>query len=82
MTIDTKSAFTIVKKNFPKAKIQRYIEYEDLYIFQLLTGLPFEEGLDPFYSVDKTTGEFKDYSIFDDATGDVITLLQNTEILR
>jgi len=37
--------------------------YGNLYIFQINGPDPAEGNLDPFFSVDKTTGEFSDFSI-------------------
>lgn len=41
-------------------------DYKEKYIFVIFTDDPDEGIFDPFYSVDKETGEFSDYSIFED----------------
>lgn len=68
-------ATRIVKKTFPKGKIQSSIEYENLYIFQVFLPLPGEEEMDPFFSVNKETGAIKDFSILTDGDTTEITRL-------
>ncbi len=62
-------ATDVVKKTFPEGKITSNIEYKNLYIFQVFNPFPGEEGMDPFFSVNKETGEFRDFSIITD--GDI-----------
>jgi hypothetical protein len=64
--LDITEATKIISKSIPNAKIQAVVEYGDLYLFQVFTDLPFEEELDPFFSVNKETGEFRDFSILTD----------------
>lgn len=49
----------------PGSKFMRSTTYGDLYIFQINGPDPAEGDLDPFFSVDKTTGKFSDFSIAD-----------------
>lgn len=49
----------------PGSKFMRSATYGDLYIFQINGPDPAEGDLDPFFSVDKTTGKFSDFSIAD-----------------
>jgi hypothetical protein len=64
----------IVKKAFPKGKINSSIEYKNFYIFQVFNPFPGEEGMDPFFSVNKKTGEFRDFSIITD--GDITEITE------
>lgn len=66
-------AIDIIKKNIPDGKIQLAIEYNGLYVFQVFTDDEFEGQMDPFYSVNKETGEFSDFSIITD--GDISELM-------
>lgn len=62
----------IANKNFPNGKIKKSAEYNGLYLFIIFSDLPEEEEMDPFYSVNKLTGEFKEFSIFSDDNIDYI----------
>jgi hypothetical protein len=55
-----------IKKVFPDAKIGANIDYRGLYIFQVFLDLPEEAGFDPFFSVNKQTGEVRDFSVITD----------------
>lgn len=60
-------ATQIVKKAIPKGRIEAVVSYRDLYLFQVFEDDDPEEGdQDPFYSVNKNTKEFRDFSIFRD----------------
>jgi hypothetical protein len=59
-------ATSIVRENLPDGEIKKYIEYRNLYIFQVLGSDPDEGLFDPFFSVNKDNGEFRDYSILTD----------------
>lgn len=64
--LSVEQATMIVEKALPNGQIQAVVEYNDLYLFQVFTDRPFEEEFDPFYSVDKNTGAFSDFSIITD----------------
>lgn len=68
-------AIKIVKKNTPQGNIQAAIIYEDVYVFQVFTDDEFEGQMDPFYSVNIKTGEFRDFSIITD--GDTSKLVNS-----
>jgi hypothetical protein len=73
--LSVQEAQKIVQKQLPDGKIQASISYGDLYIFQVFTEDPFEEEDDPFFSVHKRTGEFKDFSVLTDGnTAEIISL--------
>lgn len=54
------------------------VNYNELYLFRVIeTSDPIEGGWDPFFSVDKETGEVRDFSIITDGNqGDIIKLFQ------
>ncbi len=68
-------ATDVVKKTFPEGKITSNIEYKNLYIFQVFNPFPGEEGMDPFFSVNKQTGEIRDFSIITDGDTRELTKL-------
>lgn len=47
----------------PGSKFVKAVTYRNFFIFQINGPDPLEGNLDPFFSVDKTTGEFSDFSI-------------------
>jgi hypothetical protein len=47
----------------PGSKFIKSATYGNLFIFQINGPDPAEGNLDPFFSVDKTTGKFSDFSI-------------------
>lgn len=47
----------------PGSKFVKSVTYGDLFIFQINGPDPLEGDLDPFFSVDKTTGKFSDFSL-------------------
>ena len=59
----------IVQKSFPNGQIQKVAEYRNLYLFQIFTVDPEEGQYDLFYSVDKVSGDFSEFSVLTD--GDI-----------
>lgn len=49
----------------PGSKFIKSATYRNFFIFHINGPDPAEGNLDPFFSVDKTTGEFRDFSIVD-----------------
>lgn len=47
----------------PGSKFMKSATYGNFFIFQINGPDPLEGDLDPFFSVDKTTGKFSDFSI-------------------
>lgn len=45
----------------------RPADYENLWLFKIDLGLYGEEGMDPFVSVNKETGELAEFSVVTDA---------------
>ena len=74
LTNDQASA--IVNKQIPNGKIQGFVVYNGMYIFQVFTDDPFEGTFDPFYSVDQNTGEFKEFSVLNGDGSNVISLFK------
>lgn len=67
--LDKDQATTVVQNALPKGRIQACVEYKDLYLFQVFGDeeeAPGESEMDPFFSVNKGTGEFKEFSIITD----------------
>jgi hypothetical protein len=63
MSLDLKSASEIVQKNLPGSKIFKAVDHGNLFLFLVESDDPDESGFDPFFSVNKTTGDFSDFSI-------------------
>lgn len=81
MPINLNQAIQIVKKEYSDGKIQRYIDYNGKFIFQIFNEDPLEGQMDPFYSVDQNTGEFSDFSIITDGdTETIASLFQQASI--
>lgn len=71
--LNLEQAVKVIRKVLPKGKIQKAISYRGLYIFQVFRDEIGEEELDPFYSVNKKTGEFNEFSIITD--GDITEIV-------
>jgi hypothetical protein len=59
-------AVRIVTDAFPGARIEKPIEYQGVYLFQVFTDDLLEGGQDPFFSVNMQTGELRDFSVITD----------------
>lgn len=53
----------------PGSKFIKSAEHGDLFIFHINGPDPVEGNLDPFFSVNKNTGEFSDFSIVEGGPG-------------
>ena len=73
--IDTREAEAKIRAIFPDSKISPPVDYRDVYLFQVFDSDPLEGWFDPFYSVDKDSGEVRDYSIITDGNPGEITKL-------
>jgi hypothetical protein len=63
-------ATKIINEALPTREIGKPIDYRGLYIFLAIDNhLPIEGDMDPYFSVNKETGELRDYSII--ADGDI-----------
>lgn len=78
--ISIPEAINIVHENHPDGKIKNYVTYKNLYLFMVFNNRPFEEEMDPFFSVDKETGEFKEFSILTDGdTSEIVSLFEKSK---
>lgn len=59
-------ATKIVKSVFSDSRIEKPIDYRGVYLFQVFGTDPLEGGQDPFFSVNKQTGELRDFSVITD----------------
>lgn len=76
-------ATKIITENLPGGRISAVVEYKNLFLFQVFHSMPFEEELDPFFSVDRDTGEFDDFSIIVDGNiNEVIPLFVQANKLK
>lgn len=73
--LSPQEATLITKRSLPDGQIQKVIRHEGLYIFQIFTKNVFEEELDPFYSVNCETGDFREFSILTDGNIEKLTAL-------
>lgn len=64
-----------IKAAYPNGQIQATVPWKNLFLFQIFFPIPGEIGFDPFYSVDRDTGEAREFSIFRDGNPDEITAL-------
>lgn len=71
--LSKQQAIAIVKQRLPTGKLGPSVEYEDVYLFQVELPNPGEEEMDPFYSVNKNTGEFQEFSVLTDGDIEEIT---------
>ena len=73
--LDVLEAEKIVKQMLPYGRVIKHIEYRDLFIFMVFNNNQGEETMDPFFSINKTTGEFREFSIITDGdTGSIVKL--------
>lgn len=78
--LDVKAAQAVAEKTLPDGKIQAVVSYRDLFVFQIFMDDPYEGQWDPFYSVNKNTGEFRDFSILTDGDpNELMTLFMNAK---
>lgn len=81
--LNSKQALAIVKKNLPGSLVYKYILYKNLFVFQVLIDDPDEGGWDPYYSVNRLTKEFRDFSIITDGDlTEIINLFEKAELLK
>lgn len=75
--LSVKQAVNTVKKNLPDGNIDSMIAYNGLYVFKVFDDDELEGQMDPFYSVNVKTGEFRDFSILTDGNISEIVKLFN-----
>lgn len=62
---ETQALKIAMGKMAPGSTFIKMVEHDNFFILHINGPDPLEGDLDPFYSVDKTTGEFRDFSIVD-----------------
>lgn len=70
--LNKSDARRITLKNLPGYSVQKIIEYKNLFIVMAYGKDPLEGQFDPFFSVDKETGKFSDFSIITDCNTDEV----------
>jgi len=66
-------ATQIIKSAFLDGEIKAFIDYNGVYLFQVFSPDPLEGDQDPFFSVNQTTGELRDFSVMTDGDINEIT---------
>lgn len=61
--LDISEATAIIKNAMPNGTIQEIVPHADLYIAQVFTDDQLEGQWDPFYSVNRKTGEFLEFPL-------------------
>ena len=56
----------LIKAAFLNGRVEKPIDYQGLYVFPIFSDDPLEGGQDPFFSVNKQTGEIRDFSVITD----------------
>lgn len=69
--LSLKDAEDIVLGSVPNSKIHKSAEIRNLYVFLMIIDDADEIFMDPFNSVDKETGEFRDFSILEGPPGTI-----------
>lgn len=81
--LSVKQAVNTVKNNIPTGNIESMIIYNGLYVFKVFTDDELEGRMDPFYSVNMETGEFRDFSIITDGnTSEIVKLFNESKKLK
>lgn len=71
-------ATMIVRRALPEGKIHRRVEFGNFYLFMVFMDDKNEGSMDAIYSVDKESGEFKDFPYMnDDIFEEVIQLFSD-----
>jgi hypothetical protein len=73
-------ALAQVKTTLPEVKIKAWTEYRQLYLVRVEYPYPGEQDYDPFFSVNKVTGEVRDFSVLTDGDLSEISALQWEEV--
>lgn len=71
-----------IKSIFPECTIRIGVEYKNKWFFVVYRDNTKESFFDPFYSVDKVTGEVRDFSIIDDQDSNTIFNLLKSAISK
>jgi hypothetical protein len=78
--LTSEQATQVIRKVFPDSDLDVAgpVDYQSVYLFRVIdTSDPLEGAWDPFFSVDKKTGEVRDFSIITDGDqGRIIELFE------
>jgi hypothetical protein len=78
--LTSEQATKAIRQVFPDSDLDVTgpVDYQSVYLFRVIdTSDPIEGAWDPFFSVDKKTGEVRDFSIITDGNqGEIIQLFQ------
>lgn len=80
--LDMQEAKDVIKSYFPDSTIRVGIEHKDKYFFVVYVDDSPESFYDPFYWVDKKTGECSDFSITNGPYAEGMFELFNAEIAK
>lgn len=81
--LNSNDAKKIINENLPGWRIQSFITYNGLYVFKVYNDDPLEGEMDPFYSVNMHTGEFRDFSVITDGDIDeIFSLFKEAERVK
>lgn len=81
--LSVKQAVNTVKKNLPGGNVDSMIVYNGLYVFKVFDNDELEGQMDPFYSVNMETGEFRDFSILTDGNiTEIVKLFNESKKLK
>jgi hypothetical protein len=73
-------ALAQVKATLPEVEIKAWTEYRDIYLVRVEYPYPAEKDYDPFFSVDKDSGEVRDFSVITDGDLSEISALKWKEV--
>lgn len=62
--LSVEEAVKIVQANLPGCGVKKYIDYKEVFVFQVFLDDPLEGTCDPFYSVNKETSAFEGFALF------------------
>ena len=83
MSLSLKQAMKVLTDAMPDREIKGSFDQGPLFLFLAPSTEPLEGHLDPFFQVDKETGEFEDFSPTDyDNSAEIITALLNNTSRR
>jgi hypothetical protein len=73
--LDIDQAVEALQEFFPEGQIGLSIDYGPVFVVQVFNNFPGEEGMDPYFSVDKQTGQVRDFSLMTDGDFDEVNRL-------
>ena len=80
--LDFKDATEIVKQNLPNGDIQLAVPYRNMYLYQVFRDDPGEEKMDPYFSVNRDTGYFSEFSLLTDGNiSEIVSLFEKAKTM-